>query len=44
MKNSTFLFLFFNWNSPHVRLNSYYEAWNYKKKKHIKVKEYRKPV
>ena len=24
---------FFNWNSPHARLNSHYEAWSYKKKK-----------
>ena len=27
---------FFNWDSPHVRLNSQYEAWSYKKKKHKK--------
>ena len=24
---------FFNWDSPHARLNSHYEAWSYKKKK-----------
>ena len=23
---------FFNWDSPHARLNSHYEAWSYKKK------------
>ena len=28
----TFFFFFFNWDSPHARLNSHYEAWNYKKK------------
>ena len=26
-------FFFFNWDSPHARLNSHYEAWSYKKKK-----------
>ena len=26
------------WDSLHARLNSHYEAWNYKQKKHIKVK------
>ena len=30
------VFFFFNWNSPHARLNSHYEAWSYKKKKHKK--------
>ena len=30
---------FFNWDSLHARLNSHYEAWSYKKKKH--TKEYR---
>ena len=24
----------FNWDSLHASLNSHYEAWNYKKKKH----------
>ena len=33
---------FFNWYSLHARLNSHYEAWSYKKKKHKKVKAYRK--
>ena len=27
---------FFNWYSLHVRLNSHYEVWSYKKKKHKK--------
>ena len=36
------LYLFFNWYSLHARLNSYYKAWSYKKKKHKKVKAYRK--
>ena len=29
-------FLFFNWDSLHAKLNSHYEAWSYKKKKHKK--------
>ena len=36
------IYLFFNWDSLHVRLNSHYEAWSYKKKKHKKIKAYRK--
>ena len=28
---------FFNWDSFHARLNSHYEAWSYKKKKHKKI-------
>ena len=36
------LIVFFNWDSLHARLNSHYEAWSYKKKKHKKVKAYRK--
>ena len=27
---------FFNWDSLHASLNSYYEVWSYKKKKHKK--------
>ena len=34
--------LFFNWDSLHARLDSRYEAWSYKKKKHKKMKAYRK--
>ena len=33
-----------NWDSLHARLDSHYEARSYKKKKHIKVKAYRKSV
>ena len=36
--------VFFNWDSLHARLNSRYEAWSYKKRKHKKVKAYRKSV
>ena len=39
-----FSFLFFNWDSLHERLNSHYKAWNYKKKKHKRIKAYRKSV
>ena len=28
----------------HARLNSHYEAWSYKKKKHKKIKAYRKSL
>ena len=37
-------FFFFNWYSLHARLNSHYEAWSYKKRKHKKVKAYRKSI
>ena len=30
------LHFFFNWDSPHGRLNSHHKAWSYKKKKHKK--------
>ena len=33
--------LFFNWDSLHVRLNSHYGEWSYKKKK---IKAYKKSV
>ena len=36
--------VFFNWISLHARLNSHYEAWSYKKKKHKKIKACRKFV
>ena len=29
---------FKSWDSLHARLNSYYEAWSYKKKKYKKIK------
>ena len=35
---------FFNWDSLHTRLNSHFEAWSCKKKKHKKIKAYRKSV
>ena len=35
---------FFNWKSPHKRLNSHYEAWSYKKKSTKKITGYRKYV
>ena len=38
------LFLFSNWNSLNERLNSYYKAWSYKKKKCKKIKGYRKSL
>ena len=37
-------FFFFNCDSPHARLNSHYEAWGYRKKKHNKITAYRKSV
>ena len=37
-------FAFFNWDSLHTRLSSHIEAWSYKKKKHKKIKAYRKSV
>ena len=33
-----------NWDSLHARLNSHCESWGYKKKKHKKVKAYKKSV
>ena len=42
---SLLLYLFFfNWDSLHARLNSYYKAWSYKKKKHKRIKAHRKSV
>ena len=35
---------FSNWDSLHARLNSHYEAWSYKKKKHKKITAKRKSV
>ena len=38
-------YFFFNWDSPHARLNSHYEAWSYKKKSTKKIiRDYRKSV
>ena len=36
--------IFFNWNLLYARLSSHYEAGSYKKKKHKKIKAYRKSV
>ena len=33
-----------NWDSLYARLNSHCESWGYKKKKHKKVKAYKKSV
>ena len=41
---SSFQFFFLNWDSLNARLNSHYEAWSYKKKKHTKIKAYKKSV
>ena len=35
---------FFYWDSLHANLNSHYKAWSYKKKKHKKIKAYKKSV
>ena len=35
---------FIYWDSLHARLNSHYKAWSYKKKKHKKIRAYRKSV
>ena len=36
--------VFLNWDSFHARLNSHYEEWSHKKKKHKKINAYRKSV
>ena len=40
---SSFL-VFFNWDLLHASLNSQYEVWSYKEKKHKNIKAYRKFV
>ena len=35
---------FFNRDSLHARLNSHYKTWSYKKKKHKKIKAYKKSL
>ena len=37
-----FCFFFFNWDSPHARLDSHYKAWSCKKKSTKKITGYRK--
>ena len=39
-----FFFVFFNWDSPHPRLNSHYEAWSYKKRSTKRITGYSKSV
>ena len=41
---SQYFFFFKNWDSLHARLNSHYKAWSYKKKKHKKIKAWKKSV
>ena len=38
------MYVFFNWDLLHARLNSHYKEWSYKKKEHIKIEKYRKSV
>ena len=38
------MFFSFNWDSLYARLNSHYKALSYKKKKHRKIKAYRKSL
>ena len=36
--------IFFNWDLLHAKLNSHYNSWSYKKKKHKKIKGCRKSL
>ena len=36
--------LYFTWDSFHARLKGQFKAWSYKKKKHKKIKAYRKSL
>ena len=38
------ILFFFNWDSPHARLNWHYEAWSYKKRSTKRMTGYRKWV
>ena len=40
---SSIKMIFFNWDI-HARLSSHWKAWGYKKKKHKKIKAYRKSL
>ena len=42
--NTEIYIFFFNWDSLHARLNSYFKTWSYKKKKHKEIKAYRKSL
>ena len=44
VSNSNLVLILFNWDLLHARLNSHYKVWSYKKKKHKKIKEYRKSL
>ena len=37
-------FFYFNWDSPHARLNRHYEAWSYKNRSTKRITGYRKSV
>ena len=37
ISRASLLIFFFNYDSLHARLNSHYNAWSYKKKKHKKI-------
>ena len=39
-----YLWLFFNWDSLHARLNNHYKAKRYMKKKHKKIEAYMESV
>ena len=41
---SSIKMVFFNWDSLHAGINNHYKAWSCKKKKHKKIKAYRKSV
>ena len=43
-KTERYTVSFFNWGSLHVRLNSHYKAWSYKKKEDKKINAYRKSL
>ena len=43
-KKYIYIYIFFNWDSPHARLNSHYEAWSYKKRSTKRIIGYRKSV
>ena len=42
--NNSLNLAFLNLDSLHARLNSHYKAWIYEKKKHKKIKAYRKSL
>ena len=46
MKWGTLLWIYFlsNWDSIHGRLNSHYDTWSYKKKKHKMIRAHSKSV